>query len=128
MPRRWHLLLLMVLALGGLCLIAAAKLRATPKYDRIGLDMTEEELEAILGTPTASGYLKSVWVRDEGVIEIGFREERDSETESHRYRVAETSIERREPLDRLAWWTEWRTSKPVVVSRPVSPLPPIPGR
>lgn len=73
--RRWHVMILIAVVLGVLCIVAAAKLRATPKYDRIVEGMTT--LAEATGTDwhiiprQGAGLVVLEW--DEGRLETAMR-------------------------------------------------------
>jgi hypothetical protein len=117
MLRRWHILLMIAVVLLATCLLAAAKLRATPKYDRVQVGMTLEEIEEILDSPhretskvsfeadargstllRTSTLISAEWLTDEGVVLVHFAEEA----------ACSKTITRRGPLERLAWLAGWR--------------------
>src|SRR5262245_24858705 len=100
MPRRWHILVIITVVLLAFGLLAAAKLTATPKYDRVKVGMTRDDVEVILGQPRGgvggAWYMDYVWDADEGGIAV-----RMEPTETG-FRATEKSINRRAPLERLA--------------------------
>ena len=109
---------LILLTLLATCLAAAAKLRATPKYDRIQVGMTYSELVALLGPesaypPPPPGIThvhytgEAYWELDEGTIlvDAGPRFPLPGRPEG---RVAGKRIRPRPPLERLAWLAGWR--------------------
>jgi hypothetical protein len=100
------------LVLLALSIVTAAKLRATPKYDRIWKGMTLDEVESILGknhdydreSSVGLQYGPRVWEIDEGTIVVDFYWKVDSdEGEVYRGGVSRKELVSRSPFDRLAW-------------------------
>jgi hypothetical protein len=112
MLRRWHVLLLILVTLAAFCGLTAAKLRATPKFDRIQDEMTLAEVKGVLGHRVSrSGSVNSmsgVWFYDEGEAAVNFRWAERLEGNEFELRVAGKTISRRGPLERLAWLAGWR--------------------
>lgn len=107
MLRRWHVVLLIVITLVVFCLLAAVKLRATPKYDRVQPGMSDSEIVAILGQ-SDGGWNNSeytTWTCDEGQITIRYKwQSRNGSGQSPLEAIAqEKSFTPRGPLDRLLW-------------------------
>src|ERR1700752_4997 len=102
MRSRRVILGLILLTLVATSLAAAAKLRATPKYDRIQVGMTSGGGQELLG-PWAWCYGSGLAYSprcyfEEGSVNAVFV---DGE-------VVERSTTRRGPLERLAWLAGWR--------------------
>jgi hypothetical protein len=128
MLRRWHVVLLLIITLVAFCLLAAAKLRATPKYDRVQPGMSETEIVAILGQ-SDGGWNNSeytTWTCDEGQITIRFKWQphRGSEQSPLEAIALEKTIMRRGPLDRLLWLLGRRSATPTpILSLPLPTQP-----
>jgi hypothetical protein len=112
MLRRWHVLLLILVTLTAFCGLAAAKLRATPKYDCIEIGTTTTYPELLDRIPAnwwepstilATGDYVSVFCCDEGRIEVVCRPKADNCVV-----IVEKKITRRGPLERLALLAGWR--------------------
>lgn len=118
---------LILLTVAVFCLVAARKLTATPKYDRIEGDITFPEAYELLGASElevskhdAEGvqYLvRGEWEVDEGRITLILCGEDGGRP------IFRKQLVRRGPLERLAWLLGWRP-KP----EPVPPPPPMIGK
>lgn len=107
MLRRWHVMVMIAVTLVAFCLLAAAKLTTTPKYDRIHPTMTRAEVAAVLGPPSggsSSLFIVEVWDCDEGDTAVMYTRE----PEGGEPKVTSKKITRRGPLQRLAWLAGWR--------------------
>src|SRR5262245_61345576 len=105
MTSRRIILGLIVLTVVAFGLLAAAKLSATPKFDRIQVGMTAGETGGILGPPDRVDVsLRDrglLWNCDEGTVLVTFDPTGDLKVESK-------LIKRRGPLERLMWLAGWR--------------------
>ena len=107
MRSRGLILCLIILTLLTTCLAAAAKLRATPKYDRIQVGQPVDLKLKIGGGAFAGTGAVAVSFRhetDEGRIHLDVR----SEGSGQPFIVTQKRLERRGPLERLAWLAGWR--------------------
>jgi hypothetical protein len=107
-PRRIILGLILLIVV-SFCGLAAAKLRATPKYDRIQVGMTLEEVGVPCHVPSPiEREWEAIWGNaesiecDEGRIKLKLQRTADGTL------VTGKSITRRGPLERLAWLAGWR--------------------